>query len=123
MLEIYTEQLPGADLVVLSDYAKGSLARVETLVDLARERGLPVIVDPKGADFSRYNNASVLTPNFREFETVAGACAGEDEVHAKAMALCEQLSLDALLLTRGERRYDPGRWPATASCQSPGRDP
>ncbi len=103
MLEIYTEQLPGADLVVLSDYAKGSLARVEKLIGLARERGLPVIVDPKGADFSCYNNASALTPNFREFEAVAGASAGEDEVQAKAMALCEQLSLETLLLTRGER--------------------
>ena len=103
MLEIYTEQLPGADLVVLSDYAKGSLARAETLVGLARERGLPVVVDPKGADFSRYRNASVLTPNYREFEAVAGKCPDEEEVRAKAMDLCEDLSLEALLLTRGKR--------------------
>ena len=103
MLEIYAEQLRSADLVVLSDYAKGSLARVEALIGLARERGLPVIADPKGADFSRYRNASVLTPNYREFEAVAGRCPDEDEVRAKAAALCEELSLEALVLTRGER--------------------
>ena len=103
MLEIYAEQLHGATLVVLSDYAKGSLARVETLVGLARERGLPVIIDPKGADFSRYKNASVLTPNYREFEGVAGESVSEDEVCAKARSLCDELSLDALLVTRGDR--------------------
>ena len=103
MLEIYAEQLQDATLVVLSDYAKGSLARVETLISLAREQGLPVIIDPKGADFSRYKNASALTPNYREFETIAGRCLGEDEVQAKAVSLCDELSLDALLITRGER--------------------
>ena len=103
MLEIYTEQLHGATLVVLSDYAKGSLARVETLVGLAREHGLPVIIDPKGADFTRYKNASVLTPNYREFESVAGKSLSEDEVCAKARSLCDELSLDAVLITRGDR--------------------
>ena len=103
MLALYAEQLRDADLVVLSDYAKGSLAQVETVVGLARERGLPVIVDPKGTDFSRYRNASVLTPNYREFEAVVGKCPGEEALRAAAMALCDELSLDALLLTRGER--------------------
>ena len=103
MLEMYADLLPDADLVVLSDYAKGSLARVETLVELARERGLPVIIDPKGADFTRYKNATVLTPNYREFEAAAGECLDEDEVRARAMSLCDELSLDALLVTRGHR--------------------
>lgn len=103
MLEIYARQLRDATLVVLSDYHKGSLSGVETLVGLARERGLSVIIDPKSADFSRYKNASVLTPNYREFELVAGKCLDEDEVRAKAAALCDELSLDALLITRGER--------------------
>ncbi|MDE0154230.1 MAG: bifunctional D-glycero-beta-D-manno-heptose-7-phosphate kinase/D-glycero-beta-D-manno-heptose 1-phosphate adenylyltransferase HldE [Gammaproteobacteria bacterium] len=103
MLEIYAEQLRGATLVVLSDYAKGSLARVETLIGLAREHGLPVIIDPKGADFTRYRNASVLTPNYREFESVAGESLSEDEVCAKARSLCDELSLDAVLITRGDR--------------------
>ena len=103
LLEIYAEQLREATLVVLSDYAKGSLARVETLVQLARERGLPVIIDPKGADFSRYRNATALTPNYGEFEAVAGPCLNEDEVRAKAASLCDELSLDAILITQGDR--------------------
>ena len=103
LTEIYADQIRNAALVVLSDYAKGSLARVESFISLAAEYDLPVIIDPKGADFSRYNNATVLTPNYGEFETIVGRCLSEDDVNAKGMALCESLSLDALLITRGER--------------------
>lgn len=103
LLEIYSEQLREATLVVLSDYAKGALARVETFISSAAEHGLPVIIDPKGTDFYRYKNASVLTPNYREFEAVAGKCRDENEFHAKARAMCDELSLDALLVTRGDR--------------------
>ena len=103
LLQLYASQLDKATLVVLSDYAKGSLASAETLIELARERGLPTLIDPKGADFSRYRNASVLTPNYREFEAVAGQCRSEDELRDKALGLCDALSLDGLLITRGER--------------------
>ena len=102
LVEVYTRQLRAATLVVLSDYAKGSLASAPALIELARAQGLPVLVDPKGGDFSRYRNASVLTPNYREFEVVAGACRSEDELRAKALRLCEALALDAMLITRGE---------------------
>ena len=101
LLEIYADLLRDATVVVLSDYAKGSLARVEAFIRLAAGRALPVIIDPKGADFSRYKNATVLTPNYGEFETVAGSSRNEDEICTKGMNLCETLSLDALLVTRG----------------------
>ena len=101
--QVYADQIRGATLVILSDYAKGSLARVESFISLAAEYKLPVIIDPKGADFSRYKNATVLTPNYGEFETVVGRCLNEADVDAKGIALCESLSLDALLITRGER--------------------
>ena len=101
LLEIYADLLRDATVVVLSDYAKGSLARVEAFIRLAAGRALPVIIDPKGADFSRYKNATVLTPNYREFEAVAGSSLNEDEICTKGMNLCETLSLDALLVTRG----------------------
>ena len=103
LLEIYAGLLRDATVVVLSDYAKGSLARVEAFIRLAAGRALPVIIDPKGTDFSRYKNATVLTPNYGEFEAVAGSCRSEDEICAKGMDLCETLSLDALLITRGGR--------------------
>ena len=102
LVEVCAGLLHQVTLVVLSDYAKGSLAQAPALIELARAQGLPVLVDPKGTDFARYRNASVLTPNYREFEAVAGVCRSEDDLRSKAMALCESLSLDALLITRGE---------------------
>ena len=103
LLEIYAGLLRDATVVVLSDYAKGSLARVEAFIRLAAGRALPVIIDPKGTDFSRYKDATVLTPNYREFEAVAGSSGNEEEICTKGMNLCETLSLDALLITRGRR--------------------
>ena len=95
--------LSGAQVVVLSDYAKGSLANVERIIDLARSQNKPIVVDPKGRDFSRYRGATVLTPNTKELEAVVGECAGRDEFIDKGRRLCETLGLAALLVTRGGR--------------------
>ncbi len=103
LMKIYADQVHNSSLVVLSDYAKGSLRQVESFINLAGEYDLPVIVDPKGADFSRYKNATVLTPNYKEFEAVVGECLNDAEINEKGLALCDSLSLDALLITRGER--------------------
>ncbi len=95
--------LPGAAAVVLSDYGKGTLAQVGSLIRVARERTLPVVVDPKGTDFGRYCGATVITPNMTEFEAVVGHCGDEATVRARGEALREALDLDALLITRSER--------------------
>lgn len=102
-IDDYARHLAQVDCVVLSDYAKGTLAPVAELIRLARARKLPVVIDPKGADFSRYAGASVLTPNLREFEAVVGSCANEAELIRRGEALRAQLDLDALLITRGEQ--------------------
>lgn len=99
----YSAALDGCKGVVLSDYAKGALAGAERLIGLARQRGLPVVVDPKGRDFARYRGATVLTPNQSEFEVVAGAVGADDDFVAKAQALRAALDLGALLVTRGEK--------------------
>jgi len=54
--------------VVLSDYAKGVLTRplIRTVIDAAVKQGIPVVVDPKGTDFSIYRGATVITPNRKE---------------------------------------------------------
>jgi D-beta-D-heptose 7-phosphate kinase/D-beta-D-heptose 1-phosphate adenosyltransferase len=65
------------DALVLSDYAKGSLLDCQSLIRMARDAGVPVLVDPKGNDFSRYRGATMLTPNFLEFEAVVGKCTSE----------------------------------------------
>lgn len=96
-------QLDQVDLVVLSDYAKGALAKVADIIALCRARGLPVLVDPKGRDYDRYQGATLLTPNLSEFEAVMGVCAHDDVLLERGRALRERLSLDALLITLSER--------------------
>ncbi|MDR3087444.1 MAG: D-glycero-beta-D-manno-heptose-7-phosphate kinase, partial [Azoarcus sp.] len=99
----FTGLLDDADAVVFSDYGKGTLAGIETLIAAARARKLPVVVDPKGTDFGRYRKASVITPNMSEFEAVVGRCADEQTLRERGEALRESLALDALLITRSER--------------------
>lgn len=113
--------LPAVGALVLSDYAKGALADVQTMIALAREAGVPVLVDPKGADFSRYRGATLLTPNFSEFETVVGKCKTEDEIVTRGMALIADYDLSALLVTRSENGMtllQPGREPLNLPTQA-----
>ncbi|MGH8248317.1 MAG: bifunctional D-glycero-beta-D-manno-heptose-7-phosphate kinase/D-glycero-beta-D-manno-heptose 1-phosphate adenylyltransferase HldE [Gammaproteobacteria bacterium] len=99
----FSELLPAAGCVILSDYAKGSLKQVGDLIHAARARSVPVLVDPKADDFSRYRGATLLTPNLREFEVAAGSCSNEDEIVAKAGEMCRSLALEAIVITRGDR--------------------
>jgi rfaE bifunctional protein kinase chain/domain len=95
--------LTGHDVLVLSDYAKGALAQVELLIALARKKGLPILVDPKGTDYQRYRGASLVTPNRSEMQQAVGAWSSEQALTDRAQALREQLELDALLVTRSEQ--------------------
>ena len=94
--------MDNTDIVIISDYAKGALAGVSELIDMANKAGVPVLVDPKGADFSRYRGATLLTPNLSEFEHVVGECTSEEDLVEKGRQLLKDLSLEALLVTRGE---------------------
>ena len=92
------------DVVLLSDYAKGTLTNIEALISACRVLKTPVLVDPKGANFSRYAGATLITPNLSEFEAVVGACHQDDTViSARARDLCEQHGFEAVLVTRSER--------------------
>jgi D-beta-D-heptose 7-phosphate kinase/D-beta-D-heptose 1-phosphate adenosyltransferase len=93
--------LANAEIVVLSDYAKGTLANVSELISACRAAAVKVLVDPKGVDFEKYRGASVLTPNQSEFLAVAGPCPDEEQFLARGRAMCVGLELDALLVTRG----------------------
>lgn len=95
--------LAGHDVLVLSDYAKGALAEVDVLIELARKKGLPILVDPKGTDYRRYRGASLVTPNRSEMQQAVGVWSSEQELTDRAQVLREQLSLDALLVTRSEQ--------------------
>jgi len=95
-------KLPHADVVVLSDYGKGGLAHIAEMIRAARAAGKPVLVDPKGDDYARYQGATLLTPNRSEFREVAGSWKNEAELTAKAQKLRAELKLDALMVTRSE---------------------
>ena len=101
-LEDFRVQLPLADVVILSDYGKGGLAHIAEMMRLARACGKPVMVDPKGDDYTRYSGATLLTPNRSEFREVAGNWKSEAELSAKAEKLRKELQLEALLVTRSE---------------------
>jgi D-beta-D-heptose 7-phosphate kinase/D-beta-D-heptose 1-phosphate adenosyltransferase len=103
LIEKVQSALGDADVVILSDYGKGSLNRVEALIAAARAAGKRVLVDPKGSDFSRYRGASVITPNLTEFEAIVGPCADDAELAEKGEQLRATLELEALLVTRSER--------------------
>ena len=101
-LRDYRAVLKRHDMVVLSDYGKGGLAHVETMIAAARKLGIPVLVDPKGEDYRRYAGATLLTPNRSEFQQVAGKPRSEADFTARAQKLRAALKLQALLVTRSE---------------------
>ncbi|WP_459620920.1 D-glycero-beta-D-manno-heptose-7-phosphate kinase, partial [Burkholderia sp. 3C] len=94
--------LPTHGVVLMSDYAKGGLTHVTTMIANARAAGLPVLVDPKGTDWARYRGASLITPNRAELREVVGRWHSEDDLRARVRELRTSLALDALLLTRSE---------------------
>lgn len=94
--------LPQARVLVLSDYGKGALKNHQALIQAARRRGVPVLADPKGKDFSIYRGASLITPNLSEFEAIVGRCADEADLVTKGAGLMQELELGSLLVTRGE---------------------
>lgn len=103
LLAQFTQALNTAGAVVISDYGKGCLRPAEPYINAAREAHVPVIVDPKGRDWSRYRGATVITPNAKEFSEVAGKSERDAELVAKAQETIDTLELDALLITRGAK--------------------
>ena len=97
------DALASAGAAILSDYGKGALLDVEPLIARCREAGVPVLVDPKGSDFSRYRGATVITPNLAEFEAVVGHCPDDATLERRAARLLGDLELDHLLITLSDR--------------------
>ena len=102
LLGDYERVLPGHDAVLFSDYGKGGLTHIPRMIELARTAGKPVLIDPKGSDYSRYAGANVITPNRAELAQVIGAWTSEAQLHERAQALRRTHRIDALVLTRSE---------------------
>lgn len=103
LLDAVGRAATGAGAVVLSDYGKGALTDVRAMIEVCRQAGVPVLVDPKGRDFEKYRGATLLTPNQGEFEAVAGPCGSEAELVSRGWQMVEDLELAALLVTRSEK--------------------
>lgn len=99
----YQSALKEVDVVILSDYGKGTLHTINPFILAARKAGKPVLIDPKGNDFAIYSGATLITPNWNEFEAVVGHCSNEEELVEKGQKLLSDLNLEALLVTRGEK--------------------
>jgi len=89
-------------VVILSDYAKGTLSDVQKMIQLARNNNVKVLIDPKGSDFEKYRGATLLTPNLSEFEAVVGVCKTDQELVDRALQVVKQFDLEAILVTRSE---------------------
>lgn len=117
--------LEGRNVLVLSDYAKGVLLDVKNgdnlakaLIEAARTKQIPVVVDPKGGLWQRYQNADCVTPNSREFHVACNHKVHEaydpETRKRNAESLCREFGLAHILLTRGARGmalFTPGEEP------------
>jgi D-beta-D-heptose 7-phosphate kinase/D-beta-D-heptose 1-phosphate adenosyltransferase len=104
--KLVKEHLPLAHIVILSDYGKGSLPPhlCQFVISAAKSAGIPLIVDPKGQDYSRYQGATLLTPNEKELSDVSPYPLQSDDDITQAMARIKELhELDAVLVTRGAK--------------------
>ena len=126
LLDLVGRILPRYHSVILSDYGKGlfqtpGIAR--GIISLCRDRGTPVLIDPKGSDWKRYEGATCVTPNTSELEMVTGSTLGEDEAQlaASAQTLRHQYGLGAVLVTRGPKGMcfvDAGKTPFMISARA-----
>ena len=101
-LKDFERLLKSCDVVILSDYGKGGLAHIARMIALARRHNKPVLVDPKGEDYSRYRGATLVTPNRAELQAVVGGWSSEAALTAKAQNLRQRLGIGGILVTRSE---------------------
>jgi rfaE bifunctional protein kinase chain/domain len=98
----FEKALGTADVLILSDYGKGALSQVATMIEHARAKNKVILVDPKGEDYEKYRGATLITPNRSELRQVVGRWADEEDLTRRAQDLRRSLGIEALLLTRSE---------------------
>ena len=116
--------LPDLDAIILSDYGKGVLIDplLSAIIAMGRESQLPIVVDPKGQDYSRYRRATIITPNRKEAELAVGYPLHRREDLLRAgQELCQACDTDGILITLGpegmilfQREHPPQEIPAQA---------
>ncbi len=89
------------DMVIISDYAKGTLGDIHAFIALAKKYGKKVLVDPKSKDYRHYQGADLITPNRHEFELAFGASEDFVSINNKAQDAMAQFNIDHILITLG----------------------
>jgi len=105
ILEKIRADIDRYDAVLLSDYAKGVLTASLTheIIAIAHEKGKPILVDPKGTDYSKYRGATLITPNKKEASQATGIPLDSDErLHEAGMRLKRELALEFAIITLSE---------------------
>lgn len=102
MYDRFIGELAHCDVVLMSDYGKGGLSHITRMIEAARGAGKPVLVDPKGDDYSRYAGATLITPNRAELAQAIGRWHDEATLAERVAQLRQRLGLQALLCTRSE---------------------
>lgn len=102
IINIFKKNIENIDLLLVSDYGKGTIINIKDYIKLCKQYKIPIIIDPKGNSFEKYKNAEIITPNLSEFEKIQGKCLNLKNLEEKAANLIAKLNLKALLITRGK---------------------
>ena len=89
-------------VIIISDYSKGTIKDPRKIIKYANKNKIPIIIDPKGKNFQKYNHATLITPNLNEFQQIVGRCLSLKQIHQKGRKLLNKMKLQSLLITKGE---------------------
>ena len=102
VLDSYAAIIANYEVIILSDYGKGGLSHTLKMIELARAQDKKILIDPKGSDYTKYHNATMITPNRSELRDAVGHWNNDAELALRAESLRQQLNLEYLLVTRSE---------------------
>ena len=101
ILNTFTKNIAKTDLIIVSDYGKGTVSNARKLIQSARKFKKKILIDPKGKDFTKYKGANLITPNKSEFENIMGKVGSKKDLENKAKKMLEHLDLESLIVTLG----------------------
>ena len=101
ILNTFTKNIAKTDLIIVSDYGKGTVSNARKLIQSARKSKKKILIDPKGKDFTKYKGANLITPNKSEFENIMGKVGSKKDLENKAKKMLEHLDLESLIVTLG----------------------
>ena len=97
----FIKNIAKTDLIIVSDYGKGTIFNARKLIQSARKLGKKILIDPKGKDFTKYKGANLITPNKSEFEKIMGKVSSKKDLLNKAKKMLKHLNLESLVVTLG----------------------